>query len=441
MIEYKLVGDGRTDNTESLQALLDLKGELVLLKGEYLTGPLTVHSDTSIRFEEGAVLKFIPDFSLYKPVYTRWEGVKCWCMHPCLFISGASNVSVTGPGTVDGSGEVWWKSANERRNSSDGPQTEIEKRFASLNPGFEDQPGGGGGRQVQFLRPPLIQIHESSNVTLDGLAIKNSPFWTVHPVFSDNVRLSNLVIENPADAPNTDGIDIESCTHVSVDSCYVHVGDDGIALKSGSGASGIQDGAPTSHVRITNCTVRAAHGGAVIGSETAAGIDNIEVSDCTFDGTDRGIRIKTRRGRGGCLHDLVFRNLTMRGNLCPLVVNMFYRCGCSDMSCFSLDPQPVSAETPSLYGLTIENCTGLDSRSSAAMIVGLPESRLKDVKIRNCFFSVAKDGLRPVCESDMFLGLPDIEERGMRIRFVDGLELENVHVEGAARDVILEDEE
>ena len=94
-----------------------------------------------------------------------------------------------------------------------------------------------------------------------------------------------------------------------------------------------------------------------------------------------------------------------------------------------------------LYGLTIENCTGLDSRSSAAMIVGLPESRLKDVKIRNCFFSVAKDGLRPVRESDMFLGLPDIEERGMRIRFVDGLELENVHVEGAARDVILEDEE
>lgn len=441
MAEYLLVGDGKTDNTAALQALLDMKGKLVLLRGEYMTGPLTVSSDTEIEFEEGAVLKFIADFDRYEPVYTRWEGVQCWCMHPCLFITGASNVRIHGKGVIDGNGASWWRTASERRNSSNGPESELEKKFAALNPGYEDQPGGGGGRQVQFLRPPLVQIHRSCDVTIEDVKITNSPFWTVHPVFSDRLTLRNLVIENPADAPNTDGIDIESSTNVTVDSCFVHVGDDGIALKSGSGKSGIEDAAPTSNVRITNCTVKAAHGGAVIGSETAAGISNIEVSDCLFDGTDRGIRIKSRRGRGGVLHDLVFRNLTMRNNLCPLVVNMFYRCGCSDMSCFSLEPQPVSAETPSLYGLTIENCTGLDSRSSAAMIVGLPESRLKDVKIRNCFFSVAKDELRPVCESDMFLGLPDIEERGMRIRFVDGLELENVHVEGAARDVILEDEE
>lgn len=439
MAEYLLVGDGKTDNTAALQALLDMKGKLVLLRGEYMTGPLTVSSDTEIEFEEGAVLKFIADFDRYEPVYTRWEGVQCWCMHPCLFITGASNVRIHGKGVIDGNGASWWRTARERRNSSNGPESELEKKFAALNPGYEDQPGGGGGRQVQFLRPPLVQIHRSCDVTIEDVKITNSPFWTVHPVFSDRLTLRNLVIENPADAPNTDGIDIESSTNVTVDSCFVHVGDDGIALKSGSGKSGIEDAAPTSNVRITNCTVKAAHGGAVIGSETAAGISNIEVSDCLFDGTDRGIRIKSRRGRGGVLHDLVFRNLTMRNNLCPLVVNMFYRCGCSDMSCFSLDPQPVTEETPCLYNLEITDCRGYDSRSSAAMIVGLPEKKVSNVRIRDCFFSVASEGLRPVSESDMYLGLPEIEDRGIRLRFVENLDMENVHVEGAGKEVILED--
>ena len=435
MIEYRLVGDGRSDNSEALQALLDLKGKLTLLKGEYLTGPLTVHSDTEIEFEEGAVLKFIPDFSLYKPVYTRWEGVKCWCMHPCLYIDGATNVHIHGKGVIDGSGQAWWDQANARRNSTDGPQSEIEKMFASLNPGFEEQPGGGGGRQVQFLRPPLVQIHECSNVTIEDVRVINSPFWTIHPVFSDNLTLRGLVVENPADAPNTDGIDIESSTHVTVEDCYVHVGDDGIAMKSGSGRSGIDDAAPTAYVEIRGCTVKAAHGGAVIGSETAAGIHDITVRDCTFDGTDRGIRIKTRRGRGGVLHDLVFRNLTMRDNLCPLVVNMYYRCGCDDMSCFSLDEMPVSDETPRLYNLTVEDCHGYDNRASAGMIVGLPESKVSGVIVRNCTFTIAKEGLEAVDKSDMYLGLPEISNRGLRLRFVEDLKLENVHVEGADEDV------
>ena len=129
----------------------------------------------------------------------------------------------------------------------------------------------------------------------------------------------------------------------------------------------------------------------------------------------------------------------MRNNLCPLVVNMFYRCGCSDMSCFSLDPQPVTEETPCLYNLEITDCRGYDSRSSAAMIVGLPEKKVSNVRIRDCFFSVASEGLRPVSESDMYLGLPEIEDRGIRLRFVENLDMENVHVEGAGKEVILED--
>ena len=394
MKEYRLYGDGKRDNTATLQELLDKKGRLVLVRGEYLTGPLTVSSDTEIVFEEGASLLFNPAFELYKPVYTRWEGVRCWCMHPCLYIKDARNVTIKGNGTIDGSGQIWWDTAHMRRNAGDGPQTEIEKMFASLNPGYEDQPGGGGGRQVQFLRPPLIQIDSSSEVTIEGLKVQNSPFWTIHPLFSDHVTLKNLEIFNPADAPNTDGIDIESCTDVVVDSC---------------------------------------------GSETAAGISDVEVSDCTFDGTDRGIRIKSRRGRGGVLHDLSFRNITMKDNLCPLVVNMYYKCGHPDATCFSLESQPVTDETPRLYNLEVINCRSYNSRSSAGMLVGLPESRLTNVTVKDCYFSVASENLRPVSESDMYLGLPEIEDRGIRIRFTDNLTLENVHVEGVSREIVQED--
>ncbi len=434
-----LVGDGKYDNSLILQEMLDEGGSITIPKGEYLTGPLTVKSNTTITFEEGAKLVFIPDFTLYKPVFSRWEGVKCYCMHPCLFVTEAENVVIRGKGIIDGNGQAWWAQANARKRATDGPQSEVERLFASLNPGYENQPGGGGGRQVQFLRPPLIQIHKSKKVTLEGLTIQNSPFWTVHPLFSTELTLKDLTILNPSDAPNTDGIDIESCTHVTVEGCNVFVGDDGIALKSGSGRSGIEDKAPTEYVTIKNCTVKAAHGGAVIGSETAAGINNIEVSDCIFDGTDRGIRIKSRRGRGGVIHDLKFTRLTMKNNLCPLVVNMYYRCGCDDMSAYSLDPQPLSDETPSLYNLEVTDCRGLDARSSAAMIVGLPEKKVDNVLIKDCFFSIAKENLAPVSESDMYLGLPEIEERGIRLRFVEGLKLENVHVDGADPEIVMED--
>ena len=180
-----------------------------------------------------------------------------------------------------------------------------------MNPDYRQQADGGGGRPFQFLRPPLMQIKDSSNITLRGITVQNSPFWTLHPLFSDHIVLEGVTVLNPYDAPNTDGIDIESSTDVKVLNCSVFVGDDGIALKSGSGPDGIRDNIPTKHIVIKNCTVRSAHGGAVIGSETAAEIADVLVEDCFFDGTDRGIRIKSRRGRGGHIHDAVFRKIRM----------------------------------------------------------------------------------------------------------------------------------
>ncbi|MCR5731525.1 MAG: glycoside hydrolase family 28 protein [Sphaerochaetaceae bacterium] len=442
MDELHLVGDGVTDNTKVLTALLEKGGRIVLKEGVYLTGPLEVRSDTHITLEKDAVIKFIDDPELYEPVYTRWEGVQCYCMHPLLYIHNAKNVVIDGDGTLDGNGKSWWETARIKKKQREAI-TPLEKKFAALNPDYKTQAEGGGGRLSQFLRPALVQIHNSENITIDGLGVINSPFWTIHPVFSKNLKLYNLRIDNPYDSPNTDGIDIESSTDVVVDGCHVDVGDDGIALKSGSGITGIKDARPTSNVIIRRCYVTKAHGGVVIGSETAAGIDHLLAEDCAFDGTDRGIRIKSRRGRGGQIHDITFRNLEMYDCLTPLAVNMYYGCGANNEEenkvLFSLEKQPVTEETPGLYNVEMTNCIAEGLTASASMIVGLPESPVKNLTIKNCHFSVKKDTDVSVDQTDMYKGLPSPEGRGFRIRYAENIVLENVVIDGVDKEILLED--
>ena len=439
LVMLGIVPDGR-DVSKALMSALESEDKVVLSEGIYTTSPIAITKKAHLVLEKGAVLKFIPDFDIYEPVYTRWEGVKCWCLHPCLYIHDAENVLIEGEGIIDGSGEKWWEESLKKKGTGCCPDSPVELRLAALNPEYKTQADGGGGRSFQFLRPPLVQIAKSRNVTLSGITVTNSPFWTIHPLFSENIRLENLKVINPYDAPNTDGIDIESCSHVVVENCYVHVGDDGIALKSGSGPDGIKDNVPTQDIVIRGCTVKQAHGGAVIGSETAAEISDLLVEDCIFDGTDRGIRIKTRRGRGGLVHDLTFRNITMTQNLCPFVINMYYRCGMTnfDTPIFSLEKQPVDESTPVIHSILIENCSCLDSRASAAMAVGLPESPIKNVVIRDSKFTVAKDASVDVDESDMYKGLPTPPSRGFRLRNIE-IKLENVEIESEGEKIIQED--
>ncbi|NLE14327.1 MAG: glycoside hydrolase family 28 protein, partial [Spirochaetales bacterium] len=274
MREYTLrsfgaVGDGLNNDGEAFaktfQSLAD-GGVLHIEAGTYLTGPLHIRAkNLVIEMERGAVIQFIDDEALYKPVYSRWEGVNCYCMHPCLLIEEADGLIIRGEGILDGNGRRWWEAANRKRNTQKGPVSVLEHELALLNPGYESQSGGGGGRQSQFLRPPLVQILHSNNVKLEGLTLQNSPFWTLHPLYSTNVVCMDLKVLNPKDAPNTDGIDVDSCRFVTIKDCLVDVGDDGIALKSGSGPDGVATNMPTTDVLIEGCTVKSAHGGAVIG--------------------------------------------------------------------------------------------------------------------------------------------------------------------------------
>jgi polygalacturonase len=252
------------------------------------------------------------------------------------------------------------------------------------------------------------------------------------------VRISGLSIINPADdAPNTDGIDIDSSEDVLIENCHVAVGDDGIALKAGSGKEGMGVKKPTGNVTVRGCTVEAGHGGIVIGSETAGGIFNVLAEHCVFNGTDRGIRIKSRRGRGGVIRNLEFRDLTMENNLCPLTINMYYRCGAeSQASCFSLDRQPRDEATPQVQNVKVTNIRARGCRASAAFIVGLPEAPVENLRIDHCEFSTdEQSGVSPG-ESDMFLGIPDISEKSMRILNVKDPVFNEVSVQGPKEAII-----
>ena len=403
------------------------KAAVVIPAGKYSSGPISVPSHSHIIFEEGAVLDFTDDFDAYPPVWTRWEGVYCWAMQPCFFISGAEDVVVEGPGVLDGHGEKWWAHILPWKNGGR-PAKQVldcEKRLAELNPNYLSEPEGGGGRPCQFLRPALLQILDSKNIRIDGVTLTRSPFWTCHPVCVTNLKLYNIKIDNPYDSPNTDGIDIESCVNVDVRACDVNVGDDGIAVKCGSGKE-MMAFQRSENITVEDCTVRNAHGGFVIGSETASGVKGAYVRNCRFIGTDRGIRIKTRRGRGGHMTDIVASDIFMDDVICPISINMFYRCGSDDPELYSLKSQPVTEDTPLIKDVTIERVKAVNCRSAAAFLAGLPEVHLQNIVVRDSSFEVKKE-IEPGLEAEMCRGIPESDYRGIRVINADA-KFENVTV-------------
>lgn len=392
-------------------------GMLVIDPGTWRTGPIELFSGIELSLARDSVLSFIPEPERYRPVPTRWEGVECHAMHPCLFARGQRGISVTGAGRIDGNGAAWWSLLAEKRDRGQrSPESGIERELAALNDGYRSQPGGGGGREMQFLRPPLIQFLSCEDVTIEGVTVENSPFWTIHPVYCDRLAIRGVTVRNPHDAPNTDGIDIDSCTNVEISGCSVAVGDDGIALKSGSGPDGIRVNRPTAFVTVRDCVVGDGHGGIVIGSETAAGVHDVIAERCEFRSTDRGIRIKTRRGRGGKIENLTFRELVMENNLCPLVINMYYRCGAKlEDGLFSECALPVTDTTPSIRNVRISDVRATACRASAGFVAGLPESPIIGLEITHSRFSTDEDSGVSTDDSDMSLGLPVAAGKGFRV--------------------------
>ena len=411
----------------SLQAAIDAiaangGGELVVPSGEYRTGPITLCSNLTLTLLPGAHIVFDDDSMQYSPIWTRWEGIECWAMHPLVYAADAENITIRGAGIIDGNGKKWWD--RFRQNEDSGQSEPIfpdELRLAELNPDYKSRPGGGARPQTQYLRPPLMQFWRCKNVNLEGFELRNSPFWTLHTVYTNNIRISGMTIFNPADAINTDAIDIDSCSDVLIENCKLDVGDDAVTLKSGSGPDGVRINLPTQNVTVRNCDIYASHGGLAIGSETAGGIKNVEIDNCRFIGTQRGVRIKTRRTRGGTIENITIRDLQMDKVWCPIVIGMYFQPGVDPDNpdyhwIMSPEVQPVTDTTPQIRNVLIENVAATNVRSTAAFIVGLPEMPIENVMIKNFNYSLAPESdLLDTQNTEPTGGLFHDADRGIKI--------------------------
>lgn len=273
--------------------------------GRWLTGPICFQSNIGLHLAADAVVLFSTDPREYLPnVYCQRGGSWLLNYSPLIYGHNLRNVAITGRGTFDGQGEAWWGWARCRKGM---------ERLMEMTVNEVPWDQRVFGTEEAAIRPPMLQFLDCSDVLLDGFTIKNSPSWTIHPVCCTRVTMRNLHVLG--EGPNNDGIDPDCCSDVLIEDCIIDTGDDCIALKAGRDQDGWNMGRPTERVVIRRVTARKGHGAIVIGSEISAGVRNVLVEDCIFDGTERGVRIKTAPGRGGFIRGVFIRRIEMRSIL------------------------------------------------------------------------------------------------------------------------------
>jgi polygalacturonase len=299
-----------------------------------------------------------------------------------IYARDAHNISITGAGTIDGNAHAWWERQKEifanRANAH--PETRWEKELADLNK--DADPGDlvenyGVYWKSQFLRPPVIQFYKCTNVLLRDITVINSPFWTIHPVYCDQVTIDNVTVDNPKGTHNTDGINPESCKNVRISNCLISVDDDCITLKSGRDSDGRRVGIPTENVTITNCILNRGYGGLTIGSEMSGGVRNVVVSNCIFNDLDWGVRIKTQRGRGGVIENIQMNNLIINNNKLGISINARYT---------DLPPALVTERTPAIRNIRISGVM-INNTRKAGQILGLEEMPVDGIYLENMVIS------------------------------------------------------
>ncbi len=428
--DFGAVGDGRTLDTEAIQSAIEAcssagGGTVHFPPGAYVTGALNLRSHVTLHLEAGAVLLGSEDPVDYPLVRSRWEGVEQETHAPLIGGSCLEGIAVVGRGTVDGRGEIWWQRFREGVvTRGAGAVTRVVGAVT------QDRPYAASREPaLRYPRPRLISFVDCDNVLIEGLTLTRSPSWTINPVRCHNVTIDKVTIANPPDSPNTDGINPDSCANVHISNCHIDVGDDCIAIKSGTEAEEIDQRAPCENITITNCTMVHGHGGVVIGSEMSGGVRNVVVSNCIFESTDRGIRLKSRRGRGGVVEDIRVTNVIMVDVLCPFTVNLYYACGAwGDKVVADRQPRPVTAGTPQIRRISLSHITARQVKLAAGFVAGLPEMPVEDVSLHDVTISMARDAQPgyPEMADDMEL----MQGAGLHMGNVRGLRLDDVEIAG-----------
>lgn len=376
-------------------------GTLRIPAGRYVTGPVLLKPNMTLHLSKGAVLfgsadrsshyGQLPSHDAHGRMLGSWEGLPAAMYKSLITAIDCTGLSIAGLGTLDGGGAEgdWWTWPKETRE---------------------------GAR-----RPRTIYALRCDGLTLAGITVRNSPSWTVHPVLCDDAVFAGLTIWNPSDSPNTDGLDPEMCRYARLEGIYFSVGDDCIAVKSGKRSdTGNGDHlAPTSHLTIRNCRMERGHGAVVMGSEMSGSITDVSISDCEFVGTDRGLRIKTRRGRGGEVARITCERSTMDKVDTALSANGYYYCdwdGRSD-AVQNRMPAPVTDLTPHVHSITLRDCEIRNVRLAFAAVLGLSERPIEGVSIENVVVSFDPDA---VAEAPLMAdNIPELRHVGIWSKFAE----------------------
>lgn len=379
--DFGAVGDGIHDDTVNIQTAvncLPCGGRLFFPEGTYSIGPINLKSHITLEISENAVLLGTTDTQRYPVIpgeladmesgealhFGTWEGNAVSMHQALLFAEYAEDIRIVGRGTVDGNAQnsTWWVNVKERI----------------------------------IGRPRLIFFNRCKNITVHGITAQNAASWQFHPYFSEHLDFLDLAVNAPKDSPNTDALDPEACDYVNIIGCRFSVGDDCIAIKSGKIEIGKKYKTPANHHTIRNCIMQFGHGAVTLGSEMAGGVKNLTVNRCIFNHTDRGLRIKTRRGRGkdAVIDGVLFENIKMDGVLTPIVINMWYNCCDPDRFSeyvWSREQLPVDERTPYLGKFTFRNMVCENCQVAACYCDGLPEQPIDEITVENIRFTYDPD--------------------------------------------------
>jgi polygalacturonase len=386
--KFGAVRDG-ADCTEAIRRSIEAcsgagGGRVVVPAGRFVTGAVHLRSNVNLHLSREATLAFSRDPRHYLPaVLTRFEGTELMNYSPFIYAFDQTNVAITGEGTLDGqaNNEYWWpwKGSAEYGWKKGAPNYNASRQrlleMGERNVPVAQRVFGEG----DYFRPQFIQPYRCRNVLIEGVRIVNSPMWELHPVLCHNVTIRGVTIVSHG--PNNDGCDPESCRDVLIDHCVFDTGDDCIAIKSGRNGDGRRLNVPSENIIVRGCEMRDGHGGVTVGSEISGGCWNVFAYDCHMDSPrlDRALRLKNNAMRGGVLHDIYMRNVTV-GQVSDSVlsIDFYYEEG---------DKGPF---TPVARDIEVRNVT---SRKSpyGVYLRGFANAPIENVRVLDCHFeNVAK---------------------------------------------------
>ena len=407
IVKYGAISNGQTLNTIAITKAIAAcnangGGVVVVPFGIWLTGPLEIKSNVNLYVQKGAMLLFTPDKTQYELVEGSYEGRSSARNQSPIWAKNAENIAITGGGVIDGNGDIWraltksavtesfWKERVQSGGviSSNGKSWYPSQQFKDASEGKRSmllEPGkklSDFADMKDFLRPNLLVFTSCKRILLEGVTFQNSGAWNLHPLMSEDLIVRNVTVKNPDYSHNGDGIDIESCKNFIVEDCVFDVGDDAICIKSGKDEEGRKRGMPTANGIIRNNLVYKGHGGVVVGSEMSGGANNLFIENCIFMGTDKGLRFKSTRGRGGVVENIFARNIQMRDIVQEAIFfDMTYAVKFATDGVRKIDTT-FGVTTPVFRNMVFENIV-CEGAQKGIYVRGLSEAPIQNITIKN----------------------------------------------------------